>query len=304
MSKYLFFCTFTMERHFSNAAELRQMIERYRKECEAYRSSLCVSKLTSEALAIVCFLISNDEKRAFQVYQLGIDSSLVVYPMPSVRYPEIMNALNEDAHLRLICGYAFLDRVRDHETILKARICDTFGLNVQSLIRKPSSRARCHTLSPIEAARMKFSVDLDNKNRRYWRDLDDYQSLVCSRCQNFIVTLKDGQMGVAKLKAYLIHDVYKEFHIYAFVCDECRNICNDSVKLPGVCLGCFHIYSTDSMYKVPIRYDRAEKRGQPIIIGLCPECFNQAHINNQIEKIRYVEVPIQSPLSPHPHCSS
>lgn len=257
--------------------------------------------LKPHEIAIACYFVSQDKVRSFQLFQLGVDGSLLL-PCPRIRYPDLFTRFDADEELRMICGYAFLDCAKGDMKICQ-EIVKTFNLSTTLQPASPPlppqqvrTKSRCHYLSPIEEGRIKLSVASTKK--KVWKFAGkDYKALICSSCDAPISTLQDSERGVATLKSYLLTMLYKEYHIFAFVCDDCRDTCEmvAMCEPPNACMACFGKFEQDELVHVPIRYDRKPTRGQAVVVSFCPTCFSQPHIATQMENLRFLEQQIVYP---------
>ena len=284
---------------FQDFSTFSLYVDQESKRYEELKRQTKVVNLKSEQVAVACYYVSQDKEKSFKVFGLGVDGSLLL-PCPRIRYPDLFDILDQDKDLRLICGYAFLDCAKDDMTMCQ-HIVQTFNLSITlQPARHPGpnrTKSRCHFLSPIEEGRIKLSVAQSKK--KVWKFQDkDYKRLVCSSCDALISTLQDGERGVATLKSYLLTILYKEYHIFAFVCDDCRDTCEMAVVTtdqPAACMSCFQPAEHDQLVHVPIRYDRKTARGKAIVVSFCPVCFSQPHVTTQLENLRYLEQPIVYP---------
>ena len=251
--------------------------------------------LGPEQVAAASYVVCKDKAKSYHIFELGIDGSLL-RPCPQLRHPELMKQFQADEELRLICGYTFLDCARGDKD-MSERVIDIFQLKAKIVpVESPTrSKSRCHFLSHIEEGRIKLSVSATKK--KSWKYDQDYRRLICSCCNAPIAVLQDSERGVATLKSYLLMTLYKDYHIFAFVCDDCRDVCETAViEKQSVCLSCFDSFDQTHLVRVPIRYDRRESRGTAIVVTFCSSCFNMPHVSAQLENLRYLEQPILYPL--------
>lgn len=283
---------------FQNFSEFSDYVDQESKRYEQLKSQTKAVNLKSQEVAVACYYVSQDKQKSFQVFGLGVDGSLLL-PCPRIRYPDLFDTLDKNKELRLICGYAFLDCAKNDMAICR-QIVQTFSLSTTLQPARPpapsKTKSRCHFLSPIEEGRIKLSVAQSKK--KVWKyGGKDYKNLVCSSCTAPISTLQDGERGVATLKSYLLTMLYKEYHIFAFVCDDCRDTCEmaASQDQPNACMSCFERADKDELVHIPIRYHRKTSRGQAIVVSFCPACFSQPHVTTQLDNLRYLEQPIVYP---------
>jgi len=283
---------------FHNFSEFSVYVEQESKRYEELKRQTKAVNLKSQEVAVACYFVSQDKLKSFQVFALGVDGSLFL-PCPRIRYPDLFDILDKNKELRLICGYALLDCVKNDIPSCR-HIVQTFNLSTTlQPARSPSvskTKSRCHFLSPIEEGRIKLSVSPSKK--KVWKyEGKDYKKLVCSSCTTPISTLQDGEHGVATLKSYLLTMLYKEYHIFAFICDDCRDTCEmvATEGQPNACMSCFERAKEDELFHVPIRYDRKTSRGQAIVVSFCPTCFSQPQIMTQLENLRYLEQSVVYP---------